>query len=153
MLAKTDSNDLNGSVTFSLYGPDDASCSTAIFTSDAVTVSGDGTYDTPAGFTTTAAGTYQWVASYTSNDDSNANAMTACGDEPVVISLPEIITPSITTTVGAGTGTTSDTFHDTATLTGSASATGTISILLFTALATPPASRPRNARRRCLRQR
>ena len=51
-----------GSITFTLYGPDN--CSTVAFTSNPVPVSGDGTYG-PVSFTPTATDTYHWAASYT----------------------------------------------------------------------------------------
>ena len=69
-----------GTITFRLYGPDDATCSNApVFTSSAVPVTGDGTYG-PVSFTPTAAGTYRWVATY-SGDLPNTNAKAgACND-------------------------------------------------------------------------
>lgn len=70
-----------GSITFTLYGPDD--CSTVAYTSTAVDVSGDGTYGTPEPqFMPTEAGTYHWVASYTGSPNTNgATHNTACDDE------------------------------------------------------------------------
>ena len=77
-----------GSLTFKLYGPDDASCATAVFTSTAVAVNGNGDYSSPS-FTPTAAGTYRWIASY-SGDASNSAAATGCNDvnESVLIGPP-----------------------------------------------------------------
>jgi hypothetical protein len=75
-----------GTITFTLYGPND--CTTVAFTSDPVAVSGDGTYG-PVSFTPTAVGTYHWVATY-SGDSPNTNGTshnTDCSDanEDVVI--------------------------------------------------------------------
>ncbi|MFH8250323.1 hemagglutinin [Microbacterium sp. B2969] len=77
-----------GSVTFTLYGPND--CTTVAYTSAAVPVSGDNTYATPnPQFVPGAAGTYHWVASYTgSSPNTNSTSHnTACDDtnEDVVV--------------------------------------------------------------------
>jgi hypothetical protein len=65
-----------GTITFTLFGPND--CSTVAFTSAKVPVSGDGTYG-PVSFTPTAPGTYHWAASY-SGDPPNTNAASHNGD-------------------------------------------------------------------------
>ncbi len=73
-----------GTVTFTLYGPTDTTCSGAgIFTSTvALDASGNAV---SASFSATAtAGTYNWVAAY-SGDDSSAASTSKCGAEPVVI--------------------------------------------------------------------
>jgi hypothetical protein len=54
----------DGTITFTLYGPD--SCTNLVFTSSPVTVNGDGTYG-PVSFTPTAPGTYHWKATYSGN--------------------------------------------------------------------------------------
>ena len=80
-----------GSITFTLYGPNDAACGTAIFTSPPVPVSGAGSYASPS-FTPTAAGTYRWIAAYT-GDTNNKAVSTACNDpneSSVVSSTPGI---------------------------------------------------------------
>jgi hypothetical protein len=52
-----------GTITFVLRGPD--SCTTVAHTSGAVTVAGDGTYNTPAPqFAPSTVGDYHWVATY-----------------------------------------------------------------------------------------
>lgn len=71
-----------GTITFNLFPT--ADCSGAPVNTETVTVSGNGTFTTPTGYTPTAAGTYNWTASYT-GDASNNNAATACGDEAVTI--------------------------------------------------------------------
>lgn len=78
-----------GTITFTLYGPND--CSTVAYTSGAVTVSGDGTYNTPnPQFAPTATGTYHWVATYSGNspNTNGSSHNTACddADEDVVVS-------------------------------------------------------------------
>ena len=69
-----------GSITFRLYGPNDANCTGApVFTSNAVTVNGNGSYTSAPAFTPTAIGTYRWIASY--SGDANNNPITgACND-------------------------------------------------------------------------
>ncbi|HSU02705.1 MAG TPA: hypothetical protein VLK03_09170 [Nocardioides sp.] len=106
-----------GSITFKLYGPDN--CTSLAYTSAAVTVSGNGTYTTPAPlFVPTAAGTYHWVAVY-SGSSPNTNATThnaTCADENedvVVKSVKSSMTTaqtwvpndSATITAPAGSGT------------------------------------------------
>ena len=78
-----------GTITFKLYGPDN--CTTLAYTSPTVTVSGNGTYNTPnPQFKPTAAGTYHWVAVYSgdSPNTNGANHNTDCTDanEDVVVS-------------------------------------------------------------------
>jgi hypothetical protein len=67
-----------GTITFTLYGPGDTTCATPISTTGK-TVAGDGFY-TSAPFTTTLAGTYRWIASY-SGDANNKAVAGACNDE------------------------------------------------------------------------
>ncbi len=80
-LTGTGGSKAGGTITFKLYGPDDC---TTLVTSPEVSVSGDGTYDTPdPQFKPTAAGTYHWVAEY-SGDSPNTNGAshnTDCTDE------------------------------------------------------------------------
>ena len=73
-----------GTITFKLFGVNDQTCGgTPIFT-NTVPVSGNGTYSTSAGFTTAAAGTYHWIATY-SGDVSNNGVSSICANEAVVI--------------------------------------------------------------------
>jgi hypothetical protein len=86
-----------GTITFTLYGPDN--CSTVAFTSGAVAISATGTAS--AQFTPTEAGTYHWAASY-SGDSPNNNGTTHntdCTDsnETVVVnSAPSSMTTAQT---------------------------------------------------------
>jgi hypothetical protein len=73
----------SGTVTFNLYGPDDAGCDGTVIFTQTVAVSG-GSASTTGGYTTTAAGTYAWTASY-SGDNSNLPATSGCTAEEVVI--------------------------------------------------------------------
>jgi hypothetical protein len=123
-----------GTVTFTLFGPDN--CTTVAYTSGAVAVSGNGSYSTPnPQFVPTAPGTYHWAASYSGNLPNN-NATThntACDDtneDVVVTTVPSSLTsaqtwvPSDSVTVsatagGAMAGTVSFEFFTNGTCTGS----------------------------------
>jgi hypothetical protein len=58
-----------GSITFNLYGPNDATCATSIFTST-VPVTGNGSYQSAA-YPPTKAGTYRWIANYGGDGNNN----------------------------------------------------------------------------------
>ena len=75
-----------GTITFSVYGPGDTTCSIPIpLPSMMVTVSGNGSYQSPTFTLPNIPGTYQVVASY-SGDTNNAAVSTLCGSEPIVVS-------------------------------------------------------------------
>ena len=63
---------VTGTVTFNLYGPNDATCASPIFIS---TVAMAGNTATSASFTTSFAGTYRWKATY----NGNANNFSVTG--------------------------------------------------------------------------
>jgi hypothetical protein len=88
------SSTAGGSIVFQAYAPTDATCTTAIYTSSAVPVSGNGTYG-PGTFTPTqGAGNYHWIATY-SGDAHNNGATELCGAAGETSSL---------TTLSTGTG-------------------------------------------------
>jgi hypothetical protein len=109
----------NGTITFRLYGPNDATCAgTAVFT-DTKTVSGNNDY-TSSAFTPTTAGTYRWVASYDGGDGGNTLGDSgACNDanENVVVSPRQ---PAIITVATVGPVSLGNSIDDTATLSGTA---------------------------------
>ena len=74
-----------GTVTFGLYGPDDATCSGTPRYTQNVPVAGNGTYST-TNTTVTAgtAGTWRWKVSY-SGDANNTGSTSACGVENFTI--------------------------------------------------------------------
>jgi hypothetical protein len=80
-----EANPTSGSVTFTLYGPDDATCTSAPVYESRVPIRADGTAAS-ASFTPTAPGTYRWVARY-SGDANNRPAIGACNDprETVIV--------------------------------------------------------------------
>ena len=121
-----------GTITFDLYAPGGV---VPIHT-EIVTASGNGTYTTPTGYTLpttgTVTGTYQWVVTY-SGDGNNDGVASASGDEPVVVAPANLL---LSTTINPSDVTLSDqplppVVTDTATLTGSYHATGTITFDLY----------------------
>jgi hypothetical protein len=79
-----------GTIIFSLYS--DLSCTTSVFTSLPVTVTGNGSFTTPP-FTPTVPGTFHWRATY-SGDPNNAPTTTACDDaNEIVIVSGRVIPP------------------------------------------------------------
>ncbi len=118
-----------GTITFRLYGPNNATCTgTPVFTSDPITVSGNGVYASTPGFTTTAAGVYRWIASY-SGDAGNAPVAGACNDTNENATITTV-TPGIVTTASAG-GLVGTVLTDQATLSGGVNPTGSITFRLY----------------------
>jgi hypothetical protein len=73
----------SGTVSFSLFGPTDTTCTgTPVFISANQPLSNGSAAS--GSFTPTATGTYHWVATY-SGDAANLTAASGCGDEPVTI--------------------------------------------------------------------
>jgi hypothetical protein len=108
-----------GSIAFKLFGPNDLTCSKDPIYTQSVALNGTSAATTP-GFTSIAAGTYEWTASYP-GDGNNVAASSGCGAEAVVIAKngPTIATTLSGTVVAIGTA-----VHDGATLTGVTSAAG-----------------------------
>jgi uncharacterized repeat protein (TIGR01451 family) len=152
-----------GTVTFLVFGPDNANCGGTEAFSSIVDVSGDGSYGSGS-FTPTLPGTYRFVASY-SGDFNNAATATACNDpnESVVVTAPTPTptpvptatpTPSPTPTPAptatptptpAPTATPTPTAAPTATPTPAPTATPTPAPTVTpTPTATPPVTRPEN---------
>lgn len=87
-----------GTITFSLYGPNDVTCSsTPIFTST-VNISGNGNY-VSADFVPTLPGSYHWIASY-SGDSGNDAAIGPCNspNENVTVLAAPIVAIAIPAT-------------------------------------------------------
>jgi len=62
-----------GTITFNLYGPNDAACAGAAIFTSIVPVAGNGAY-TSASFTPLAIGTYRWIANYSGDANNTATA-------------------------------------------------------------------------------
>ncbi len=125
-------NNPTGSITFTLYYNGG---STPVDT-ETVTVNGNGTYSTPAGYTppTTGGviGTYQWDASYNTGDSNNVSVsdnndpseqVTVSAASPTITTTPSPTTVTLTSTAPAA-------LTDTADLEGGYYPTGTITFTL-----------------------
>ena len=95
-LSGTSGLDGTGSVTFTLYGPGDTGCTTALDTETVTGVSTNGPFGTTTGYVATTTGTYNWVATF-SGDTMNQPGSTGCGAEPVQVAGRSEITPKGTT--------------------------------------------------------
>ncbi|MCA1683925.1 MAG: Ig-like domain repeat protein, partial [Actinobacteria bacterium] len=116
-----------GTITFDLFGPNDAACANSIF-NDVVPVAGNGNY-TSGPFIPTQTGTYQWVAVY-SGDANNNPATSPCG-APNEASVVETASPQIVTVASPAPAVLPGPVTDTATLSGGFQPTGTITFTLF----------------------
>ncbi|MEO6748290.1 MAG: hypothetical protein ABI294_01730, partial [Casimicrobiaceae bacterium] len=120
-------NNPGGTITFDLYGPNDATCTNAAAFSSIVTVNGDGAYPS-ATFPTTLAGVYRWRASY-SGDVNNAAAVGACNATGESATIDKT-TPTIATSASTG-GAIGIGVSDAATLSGGSNPSGTILFTLY----------------------
>jgi uncharacterized repeat protein (TIGR01451 family)/fimbrial isopeptide formation D2 family protein len=116
-----------GTITFKLYGPDDATCSAAAIYTTTATVNGNDTYG-PVAYTTTAAGTYRWIASY-GGDTKNSAISGQCNDTGEN-DVANKVTPSIATTA-SGSVTVGGDISDAAMVSGGYSPTGTVTFKLY----------------------
>ena len=107
----------------------------SIVDTETVTVSGDGTYTTPTGFTLpiakTSAGTYQWNATYSGDTINNPASENNAVSEQVVVSLPPTAIVTTPSPLGVMLGPERVTLKDTAVLSGGSNPTGTITFTLF----------------------
>lgn len=121
---------LASTVSFSLFGPDNATCANPpIFTNNGVALPTASDSVTSAGYTPTAPGTYRWIATY-SGDANNLPAAGACNDagESTVVDKAQ---PVLVTDAGADVAI-GDALTDTATITGRVSAlAATLDFRLF----------------------
>jgi hypothetical protein len=72
----------SGTITFELFDP-----TNSVVDTETVSVNGNGTYPTPVGLVPTAAGTYEWVATY-SGDSFNLTVSSGLGNEPESVVSP-----------------------------------------------------------------
>jgi hypothetical protein len=117
-----------GTITFTLYGPDDANCSRSPIFTSSKPVFGNGNY-TSDSFTTKAAGAYQWVARY-SGDANNTADLTACNDPGGRV----LVGKRVPTLSNSASSSVSGTIIDAATLgngAGASGPTGTITFNLY----------------------
>ena len=117
-----------GSITFSLYGPDDESCANApVYTSPPVTVSNDGSYESGE-YTPWTPGVYRWVASYSGDNGNEATAGT-CGETGETVTVSKA-SPSLSTSASVG-AVVGGKVHDQASLSGGSSPGGSIVFKLY----------------------
>ncbi len=116
-----------GTVTFRLYGPDDANCTGAVAFASTVPVAGTGA--TSGTLMTSQAGTYRWIASYSgdANNDAVAGVCNAANESVVVTRA----TPTIATTAVPESGPVGSSVGDVATLAGGYNPTGNVVFALF----------------------
>ena len=120
-----------GSITFTLYYNGGSSP----VDTETVTVSGNGTYTTPTGFTLaitgTVTGTYQWDATYSGDTNNNSVSDNNAVNEQVTVSAanPTLTTSPTPTTVTLGAN--SVILTDSATLADGYHPTGTLTFTLF----------------------
>ncbi len=120
-----------GTITFKLFSDSSGNCGTQVGSSGTTSVSGNGVYTSPSVHISTV-GIYHWVASY-SGDGTNNAVSGACGDSNENLTAHQA-GPAISTNAAplslplqaGGIGLT-----DTATLSGAANPTGTITFKLF----------------------
>ncbi len=117
-----------GTITFNVFGPNNATCTGAAAFTSTVTVNGSGNYNS-APFTPTAPGSYTFVASYSGDTNNNPAGPTACNDPTETVQVsPSAVSLSTTASPSADVG---QPIFDTATLGGSGTPTGTITFTLF----------------------
>ncbi len=117
----------NGTITFSLYGPNNTTCNAPAAFTSAVSVTGNGPY-TSAAFTANTAGTYRFTAAY-SGDTNNNPAATACNAanaNVAVTTAAATLTAAASPSLPAGGAIT-----DTATIAGATTPTGTVTFTLY----------------------
>ena len=115
-----------GTVTFKAFGPTDTSCSGTAVESKTVSVSGNGSYDSPD-FKPATIGDYRWIASY-SGDVNNEAATGSCNDSEETSTISKAVTSLGTSATNAAIG---SAIHDTATLSGGQAPGGTITFKVY----------------------
>jgi hypothetical protein len=116
-----------GTITFKLYPSNQCTAGSEVFT-NTQPVSGNGSY-TSGNYTTTAVGSFYWIASY--SGDSNNNAVAGACQDTGELSVVNPFTPTIVThatdSIVVG-----NTVHDVATLSGATTdAKGTVTFTLY----------------------
>ncbi|MGH2719065.1 MAG: hypothetical protein ACRDJU_10840, partial [Actinomycetota bacterium] len=115
-------------VTFTVFGPNDASCARGAVATMTASVAGAGPYVPASGFTPASAGTYTFEADY-SGDANNAASSSTCNSpsESVIVGK---VTPTVVTAAPSQ-GVVGGAVTATATLSGGFSPTGSITWSLY----------------------
>src|SRR6202049_4194299 len=116
-----------GTITFQLFGPNDAACSSAAISTSTVAVNGNANYSS-APFVPNAVGVYRWIANY-SGDVNNSPVANACNAENESVVVSQAV-PGVVTTASAGV-VLGGGISDTAVLSGGFNPTGAITFTLF----------------------
>src|SRR2546427_6676127 len=116
----------SGSITFTLYGPNDATCTVVAFT-DTKPVSGNADY-TSSSFTAIQAGTYRWIEGYSGIRNMTVAGVQACA---VAVEAVEVTkaSPALSTTA-SGSVVAGGSVRDVAHLTLGTNPAGTITFTL-----------------------
>jgi hypothetical protein len=118
-----------GEITFSLYGPNDATCGkTSLVFTTATEVNGNGVYNSER-FTPTAPGIYRWVAEYSGDARNHPAGPTKCNDTEEQASVTAPADPHLTSSASQAV-TIGGAIHDTAHLNGGSNPSGTITFQL-----------------------
>jgi hypothetical protein len=117
-----------GTIGFSLYGPDDTTCSNAPVFTQSIDDTTHKQQVVSGSFTPTLPGLYQWVDTY-SGDATYAPAAGKCGDSTEQV-LVTVVTPTITT-VASPSVAVGGSVTDTATLVGGMAPTGTMRFRIY----------------------
>ncbi len=125
------SSNATGTITFKLYGPDQATCAgSPVFTWTATAV-GDGNY-LSGSYTPTAAGTYRWVVDYSGDQNNQAAGPTACGEQSETVDVLRSETSLTSSASGAqGGARLTEPIHDQALLDRGIEPTGEIRFALY----------------------
>jgi hypothetical protein len=119
----------SGTLTFTLY------LGSTLVDTESVSVSGNGTYTTPTGYTLpttgTVTGTYQWNSSFSGDTNNNSASENNAAAEQVTVSKanPSIVTTPSATSVTLSTS--SVTLNDTAVFSAGYHETGTLTFTLY----------------------
>src|SRR5207247_1433887 len=129
LLAGQSGPNATGRISFTVFGPNNATCALPGTPAGSAVVSGDGTYPSSA-VPVVLAGAYRWIASY--SGDVNNNGFTTAGNAPKEPSVVSNASPTVTTSATPQ-ATAGGTISDEALLAGSSgpNATGTISVTVF----------------------
>jgi uncharacterized repeat protein (TIGR01451 family) len=87
-----------GTITFNLYGPDDATCTGIPAFTSQVTVTGNGNYFSGS-FTPVTVGTYRWIVNYggDTNNAATTNGCNALNENVVVTPIPALASTAVPT--------------------------------------------------------
>jgi hypothetical protein len=119
-----------GTITVTLFGPKNPACTGSPTFSSTVSVTGDGSYNS-GHFTTSQAGTYQWMASYSGDANNGPAGPTSCTDPNESVTVAPFTTAPTIVTSASGSVPIGGSISDTATLAGGVHPTGTITFTLF----------------------